>query len=89
MAAVLWLALVQILSAAHAYSGDAAAPDHSPASCVICLNGHHADDVLPAIDETPSVPAASPDGSDAPPKTLRLVGDKMATGPPTRAPPSA
>ncbi len=40
VAAALYLALVQMLSAAHAMSGEANAPNHHNSACVLCLAAH-------------------------------------------------
>lgn len=59
VAAVLYLALVQVLSAAHAFSGDANAPNHHTSACAVCVAAHGASAGLPSGDiETPTPPAA-------------------------------
>lgn len=57
IAAALYLALVQILSAAHAESGLANAPDHDGAACVLCLTAHGAGHGLAAGETRLPAPA--------------------------------
>lgn len=59
VAAILYLALVQALSAAHALSGEANAPNHHTSACAVCVAAHGASAGLPSGEvETPTPPAA-------------------------------
>lgn len=86
IAAALYLALIQILTAAHAASGEAQSPDHDAAACVlhIAADRHHgcapsapAEIIPPATEYRPfSLPA------------VVAVAGEDSTLPPSRGPPA-
>lgn len=86
IAAALYLALVQILTAAHAASGEAQAPDHNSAACVFHIA---ADRMHGAAPTAPAeiVPPAAEYLPLALPAVVALIGE-AATLPPSRGPPS-
>jgi hypothetical protein len=57
VAAALYLALVQMLSAAHAVSGEANAPNHHNSACVLCVAAHgNSHGLIPGAIEAPAAP---------------------------------
>ncbi|MEX0645829.1 MAG: hypothetical protein WD076_10990, partial [Parvularculaceae bacterium] len=58
IAAALYLALVQVLTAAHAYSGQAMAPDHDRAACVFHFAADRSHAGLPSGEAVVLPPSA-------------------------------
>lgn len=57
VAVALYLALVQMLSAAHAVSGEANAPNHHNSACVLCVAAHgNSHGLIPGAVEAPAAP---------------------------------
>lgn len=86
IAAALYLALVQILTAAHAASGEAQSPDHNPAACVFHIA---ADRMHGAAPTAPAeiVPPATEYLSFWLPAVVSLIGEDTSL-PPSRGPPA-
>lgn len=86
VAAVLYLALVQVLSAAHAVSGEANAPNHHTSACALCVAAHGASGSLPMGEveiPTPLVAAAA-----VAPVAGRPLTPTQTYAPVSRGPPS-
>jgi len=57
VAAALYLALVQMLSAAHALSGEGNAPNHHNSACVLCVAAHgNSHGLIPGEAKAPAAP---------------------------------
>lgn len=86
VAAVLYLALVQVLSAAHAMSGEANAPNHHTSACALCVAAHGASGSLPTGEveiPTPLVTVAA-----VAPVAGRPLTPTQTYAPVSRGPPS-
>lgn len=85
MLAALYLALVQILTVAHAASDEAAGPHHDPATCVLHVAADRMASALPeaglVLSEAPVIqPVAGPD-------IVRISYAGPHSLPPPRGPP--
>jgi hypothetical protein len=87
IAAALYLALIQVLTAAHAASGEARAPDHNPAACVLHIAGERMHGATTPTAPAEIVAPASEYSPFALPVVVTLVGED-ALHPPSRGPPS-
>jgi hypothetical protein len=86
IAAALYLALVQVLTAAHAASGEAQAPDHNPAACVLHIAADRMHGAAPSAPAELMPPAAEYLPFSLP-AVVAIVGEDLLL-PPSRGPPS-
>lgn len=86
VAAALYLAFVQVLTAAHAYSGQAMAPDHNQAACVFHFAADRSHAGLPSSDAVIVPPLTDYAPSIAPASTAPFAARIFA--PPPRGPPA-
>lgn len=87
VAAVLYLALVQVLSAAHALSGEANAPNHHNSACALCVAAHGTGTGAPAGEieiPTPSPATEPPAPFAAVPLAPARIYAPAPRGPPSR-----
>lgn len=58
--AAVWIALLQMLTAAHAWSGDASTPDHDARECLVCIHADRSSDATPSAPELSHAYALKP-----------------------------
>ncbi len=86
VAAALYLAFVQILTVAHAASGQAMAPDHDPAACVYHFVADRLHAGLPSSEAVVLPPPTDYAPSIIPASTA--PSSERTVAPPSRGPPS-